>query len=105
MRGIAVSPVEELVPLTQKLLEVPAELVETAIGLELGDGTVVADGLDGRRCVFPAGFTSFASESRRGEIASIDRDAGNWHAQSCYAHASFSFSQEICTHSIWKAEN
>jgi hypothetical protein len=56
MRGIAVSPVEELVPLTQKLLEVPAELVETAIGLELGDGTVVADGLDGRRCVFPAGL-------------------------------------------------
>jgi exodeoxyribonuclease V alpha subunit len=28
-------PVEELVPLTEKLLEVPAELVETALNLEL----------------------------------------------------------------------
>jgi len=49
-------PVEELVPLTQKLLEVPAELVETALGLELKDGAVIADDLDGRRCVFLAGL-------------------------------------------------
>jgi exodeoxyribonuclease V alpha subunit len=49
-------PVEELVPLTQKLLEVPAELVETAFGLELGDGAVIDDDLDGRRCVFLVGL-------------------------------------------------
>jgi len=49
-------PVEELVPLTQKLLEVPAELVEAALGLELKDGAVIADDLDGRRCVFLAGL-------------------------------------------------
>src|SRR5246127_1518455 len=42
-------PVEELVPLTQKLLEVPAELIATALDLELQDGTVIADDLDGRR--------------------------------------------------------
>jgi len=47
-------PVEELVPLTEKLLEVPAELVETALCLELDDGAVVADDLEGRRCVFLA---------------------------------------------------
>src|SRR6202163_2065292 len=47
-------PVEELVPLTQKLLEVPAELVETALRLELEDGAVIADDLEGRRCVFLA---------------------------------------------------
>src|SRR5438874_3442317 len=47
-------PVEELVPLTEKLLEVPAELVETAMRLELEDGAVVADDLEGRRCVFLA---------------------------------------------------
>src|ERR1700756_4316315 len=47
-------PVEELVPLTQKLLEVPAELVDTALSLELADGAVVADDLEGRRCVFLA---------------------------------------------------
>ena len=45
-------PVEELVPLTEKLLEVPAELVEAALHLELDDGAVVADNLEGRRCVF-----------------------------------------------------
>jgi exodeoxyribonuclease V alpha subunit len=45
-------PVEELVSLTEKLLEVPAELVETALRLELDDGAVVADDLEGRRCVF-----------------------------------------------------
>src|SRR6266481_2066730 len=45
-------PVEELVPLTEKLLEVPAELVETALHLELEGGAIVADDLEGRRCVF-----------------------------------------------------
>src|SRR5215472_14292186 len=49
-------PAEELVPLTQKLLEVPAELIATALDLELHDGTVIADDLDGRRCVFLAGL-------------------------------------------------
>jgi exodeoxyribonuclease V alpha subunit len=49
-------PAEELVTLTQTLLEVPAELVETALGLELVDGAVIADDLEGRRCVFLAGL-------------------------------------------------
>ena len=48
-------PAEELISLTQTLLEVPAELVETALGLELEDGAVIADDLEGRRCVFLAG--------------------------------------------------
>jgi len=41
-------------PLAQKLLEVPPELIETALGLELQDGTVIADHLDHRRCIFLA---------------------------------------------------
>src|SRR5262249_53014997 len=49
-------PVEELIPLAQQLLEVPAELVETALGLELHGGAVIADDLEGRRCVFLAGL-------------------------------------------------
>jgi exodeoxyribonuclease V alpha subunit len=49
-------PTEELVPLTQKLLEVPSDLIATALVLELQDGTVVADDLDGRQCVFLAGL-------------------------------------------------
>jgi exodeoxyribonuclease V alpha subunit len=49
-------PREELLALTRELLEVPAELVETALCLELQDATVIADDLDGRRCVFLAGL-------------------------------------------------
>jgi exodeoxyribonuclease V alpha subunit len=49
-------PAEELISLTQTLLEVLAELVETALGLELEDGAVIADDLEGRRCVFLAGL-------------------------------------------------
>src|SRR5499433_1232417 len=49
-------PAEELVPLTQKLLEAPAELIATALDLELQDGTVIADDLEGRRCIFLAGL-------------------------------------------------
>jgi exodeoxyribonuclease V alpha subunit len=35
---------------------VPAELVETALDYELGEGAVIADNLEGRRCVFLAGL-------------------------------------------------
>jgi exodeoxyribonuclease V alpha subunit len=49
-------PHEDLLALTRELLEVPGGLVDTAVGLELQDGTVVADDLDGRRCVFLAGL-------------------------------------------------
>src|SRR5262245_51458493 len=49
-------PHEELLALTRELLEVPAELVVTALGLELQDGTVIADDLDDRYCVFLAGL-------------------------------------------------
>jgi exodeoxyribonuclease V alpha subunit len=49
-------PLDELVPLTQKLLEVPADLVETALSLELQEGTVIADDLDVQRCIFLAGL-------------------------------------------------
>jgi exodeoxyribonuclease V alpha subunit len=37
-------------------LEVPADLITTALDLELQDTTVIADDLDGRRCVFLAGL-------------------------------------------------
>jgi exodeoxyribonuclease V alpha subunit len=49
-------PAEELVALTRELLEVPGELVETALGLELQEGAVIADDLERRRCVFLAGL-------------------------------------------------
>jgi exodeoxyribonuclease V alpha subunit len=49
-------PLEEILALTRQLLEVPAELVETALSLELQEGAVIADELDGRGCVFLAGL-------------------------------------------------
>ena len=49
-------PSEELISLTKTLLEVPAELVETALGVELEGGAVIADDLDDRCCVFLAGL-------------------------------------------------
>jgi exodeoxyribonuclease V alpha subunit len=49
-------PQDDLVPLAQKLLEVPAELVDTALLLELEAGTVIADSIEGRHCIFLAGL-------------------------------------------------
>jgi exodeoxyribonuclease V alpha subunit len=49
-------PVEELITLAGKLLDVPAGLIEAALALELEAGDVVADTLEGRRCVFLAGL-------------------------------------------------
>ena len=47
-------PVAELVPLAEKLLEVPQDLIRTALDLELVDGTVVADRLGETDGVFLA---------------------------------------------------
>lgn len=49
-------PRDELVTLAEKLLEIPRALIEDAIALELADGTVVADRLDGRDAVFLSGL-------------------------------------------------
>ena len=38
------------------MLDVPAELVAIGLDLELRDGTVIADDLDDRRCLFLAGL-------------------------------------------------
>ena len=49
-------PTEELIPLAEELLEVPPELVRTALDLELSDGTVIADHVGETPCVFLAGL-------------------------------------------------
>jgi exodeoxyribonuclease V alpha subunit len=49
-------PIEELVPLAEKLLEVPPELVRTALDLELREGSVVAERVGDTLCVFLAGL-------------------------------------------------
>jgi Holliday junction resolvasome RuvABC DNA-binding subunit len=49
-------PTEELIPLAEKLLEVPPELIRTALDLELQEGTVIADRVGETPCVFLAGL-------------------------------------------------
>src|SRR5277367_1472796 len=49
-------PTKELAPLAEKLLEVPAVLIRTAIDLELAEGTVIADSIDETPCIFLAGL-------------------------------------------------
>ncbi len=49
-------PYENLIAQTQELLEVPAGLVDTALALELEGGSVIADDVESRRCVFLAGL-------------------------------------------------
>src|SRR5215510_1180685 len=49
-------PTDELVPLAEKLLEVPQQLIQTALGLELTEGTVIADRVGETPCVFLAGL-------------------------------------------------
>src|SRR5688572_1343966 len=49
-------PAEELQALAAELLEIPAEVVDTALALELAEGAVVANTVEGRTCVFLAGL-------------------------------------------------
>ena len=49
-------PTEQLIPLAEKLLDVPRELIRTALDLELQEGTVVADRVGETPCVFLAGL-------------------------------------------------
>ncbi|MCC2664099.1 MAG: recombinase RecD, partial [Geminicoccaceae bacterium] len=57
---------DELVPMAEQLLEIPASIVEQALDLELEAGEVVVDEVDGRRSIFLAGL-------HRAERAIADR--------------------------------
>jgi hypothetical protein len=48
-------PCEELKAFTRELLEVPREVIDTALSLALQEGVLVAADLDSWRCVFLAG--------------------------------------------------
>src|SRR6202163_4141406 len=49
-------PTDELMPMAEKLLEVPIDLVRAALDLETSEGTVVVDSVGETRCVFLAGL-------------------------------------------------
>ena len=54
-------PIEELIPLAEKLLEVPQELIRTALELELQEGTVVADRVGETPWFWPASIVRSAA--------------------------------------------
>jgi exodeoxyribonuclease V alpha subunit len=45
-------PTNELVPLAEKLLEIPQDVIRTALDLELAEGTVIADQVSEIDCIF-----------------------------------------------------
>ena len=67
-------PVAELTRSTAELIEVEPALIETALELELRDGELVADTVDGEPCVFLAGlYHSEQSIAERLRLLSRDR--------------------------------
>jgi exodeoxyribonuclease V alpha subunit len=69
-------PTGELGPLAEKLLEVPQELIRTALDLELQDGAVVADRVGETDCIFLAGLHS-------AERRSSTRSCASWRPKGC----------------------
>ena len=70
-------PTDELAPLAEKLLEVPVELVRTALALELTEGNVVADHVGDTPCIFLAGL--YRAENAIGDrLIQLSRRALPW---------------------------
>ncbi len=70
-------PVEELAPLAVELLDVPKELIQTALDLELAEGAVIADAVGETRCIFLAGL--YRSEQAIAErLRTLVRDKLPW---------------------------
>jgi exodeoxyribonuclease V alpha subunit len=70
-------PAEDLRSLAEKLLEVPLDLIDTAIALELQDRVLVQDRIEDRDCVFLAGL--YQAERAMGErLAQIARGKPDW---------------------------
>ena len=63
-------PRDELLPLAVKLLEIPIEVLEPALALELREGEVIADRVEHRDCVFLTGLYR-AEQSIAARIKSI----------------------------------
>jgi exodeoxyribonuclease V alpha subunit len=73
-------PAEELRALAAELLEIPAEVVDAALALELADGAVVADTVEGRpACSWPGSTApSRASPSGCGGCRTAARPGRRW---------------------------
>jgi exodeoxyribonuclease V alpha subunit len=70
-------PRDELLPMAIKLLEIPAAIIQEAMGLELEQGQVIADQVGGRACIFLAGLY-YAEQSIAARLKAIARGALPW---------------------------
>jgi exodeoxyribonuclease V alpha subunit len=70
-------PRDELLPMATKLLEIPAAVIQEAMGLELEQGGVIADQVEGRDCIFLAGLY-YAEQSIATRLKAIARGALPW---------------------------
>jgi exodeoxyribonuclease V alpha subunit len=75
--GHCALPVEELVRLAEKLLEVPGGPIRTAIDAELADGNVVLDRIEDQPCLFLRGLHS-AERDIAARLKSLARGAPPW---------------------------
>ncbi|MCC6319988.1 MAG: AAA family ATPase, partial [Phycisphaerales bacterium] len=72
-------PRTQLVPLAVKLLEIPQPIIEEALALELGEGTVVADDFEGEPAVFLASLHR-AERAIARRLLSLQEGAPPWPA-------------------------
>ena len=72
-------PQDELLRLTATLIEIPVDRIETALGLELETGDVIADTLEDRRCIFLAGLYR-AEQAIAERLRTIARGTPSWAA-------------------------
>ena len=70
-------PVAELTRSTSELIEVGAGLIGDALQLELGDGELVADTVDGEACVFLAGLYR-SEQAIAGRLRLLSRGRPPW---------------------------
>jgi exodeoxyribonuclease V alpha subunit len=70
-------PAATLAENATRLLDVPLALIEQALALELGDKTVVADTLDGDRCIFLAGLHA-AERAIGARLRMLSRGRPSW---------------------------
>ena len=70
-------PRDNLRTLARKLLEIPGERIKTALELELAAGDIVADGVEGRQCVFLVGLHR-AEQVIAGHVVRLARGAPPW---------------------------
>jgi exodeoxyribonuclease V alpha subunit len=72
-------PTDDLVRLAEKLLDVAPDQIRTALELELGDGAVIADTVEGDVCVFLTGL--YAAERAIAErLLQLARGTPPWRA-------------------------